>query len=66
MKSPPTATAENPLKTVTRGEATACFQIALAARQDAEDARQFFLESLRLWPLLDAELIHPTRDHEHV
>lgn len=61
MKSPPATVAENPLKAVSRGEADFVFQLALLARQDADDVRQFLFETVALWATLARELDHPRR-----
>ena len=48
---------------ISRGAADALFQLALLARTDADDIRQFLFDNVRVWEDLDRECLHPTEAH---
>ena len=51
---------------LSRASALALFEIALLARKDPDDMRQFFNDSVNIWEQLDAELLAPhPRDPDH-
>lgn len=56
-----------PLAGISRGAADALFQIALIARQDGDDVREFLFDSAAIWRELDRECLHPSEitDHAH-
>ena len=50
---------------ISRGAADFLFQVALLARRNPDDIRQFLFDGVAIWESLDRELIHPTTEAPH-